>query len=97
MLKRSLEKIGGDSFKYALLVCDKGEKPRDRNNTKRSEYPVRVNVILDTYEFWRVGKVVTEHEHEHELFPTMSRLMAAYRHVHNKLKRTLEANDRAGL
>lgn len=91
VLRRSLVKRGGESYKYVILSCDKNGKPRDRMSSKISGCRARVNVVLEDDGSYRIRKVVNEHDHE--LFPIMTMFMPAHRHIPNEMKRTLESND----
>lgn len=64
-----------------LFICNKCGKCCDSRISKRSCCACRVNARLDRDETFRVTKVVKDHEHE--LFPDLSRLMPAHRYVCN--------------
>lgn len=94
MVRRSIVKTGGRNSKKCLS-CYKSGKSYDRKTSTRSGCRARVNIILVAKGIWHV--ITVETNHGHDILLSMSRLMAAHRHMPNQLKRTLEDNDRAGL
>ncbi|KAF2299297.1 hypothetical protein GH714_031377 [Hevea brasiliensis] len=92
---RSSSKSNGSVPKYVLMTCDKGNKPHGGKYTKWVNCPARINATLKDNGLWVVGRVVTNHIHQ--LDPSMSRFMARHKCLSNGVKRSLEANDIAGI
>ncbi|KAF2284221.1 hypothetical protein GH714_019967 [Hevea brasiliensis] len=92
---RLSSKGNGSVPKYVLITCDKGNKPHGGKSTERVNCPTRINATLKDNGLWVVGRVVTNHIHQ--LDPSMSRFMAHHRCLSNGVKRSLEANDIAGI
>nr|XP_016485380.1 PREDICTED: protein FAR-RED IMPAIRED RESPONSE 1-like [Nicotiana tabacum] len=63
--------------------------------TKSNNYKARLATVLDDSGCWRVSKVVQDHNHD--LLPSISRLMVVHRSVCDSLKRDLVAHDRSGI
>ncbi|XP_057986094.1 protein FAR1-RELATED SEQUENCE 5-like [Hevea brasiliensis] len=77
------------------MTCDKGNKPHGGKYTKLVNCPARINATLKDNGLWVVRRVVTNHIHQ--LDPFMSRFMARHRCLTDGVKRSLEANDIAGI
>ncbi|KAL8527520.1 hypothetical protein ACS0TY_005386 [Phlomoides rotata] len=74
--KRALE---GDDYKYARMICDKSGSSRANKTSKRVGCTARLNAIRQDNRSWIISKMVTEHNHE--IDPTFSPLMPAYRQL----------------
>ncbi|XP_057998536.1 protein FAR1-RELATED SEQUENCE 5-like, partial [Hevea brasiliensis] len=92
---RSSPKGNSSVPKYVLITCDKESKPYSGKSTKRVNCSARINASLKENGLWVVGRVVTDHIHQ--LDPSMSRFMTHHRGLSNVVKRSLEANDIAGI
>nr|XP_016451671.1 PREDICTED: protein FAR-RED IMPAIRED RESPONSE 1-like [Nicotiana tabacum] len=81
-----------------MRFSDKDSLARIRKTkftTKSNNCKARVATVLDDSGCWRVSKVV--HDHNHDLLPSISRMMAGHRSVCDSLKRDLVAHDRSGI
>uniref|UniRef100_A0A1S3XXG9 Protein FAR1-RELATED SEQUENCE 8-like n=1 Tax=Nicotiana tabacum TaxID=4097 RepID=A0A1S3XXG9_TOBAC len=85
IIKRTSKK-GGDIVRYVQYGCDRSRKPRNKHVTKRRNCRARINEILEENGPWRVSKVVKRHNHQLE--PTLSRLMARHISLSKSFKRT---------
>ncbi|KAL8473810.1 hypothetical protein ACS0TY_029924 [Phlomoides rotata] len=83
VVKRTLAKRNEREPKYALIVYDKIDCKACLNAKKLDD------------ESWIVTKMVNEHNHE--IDPSFSPLIAAHRQLHIHVRRQLEANDIAGI
>ncbi|KAF2297586.1 hypothetical protein GH714_036876 [Hevea brasiliensis] len=95
VFKRSAVNVRGGSRKYQTISCDKGRKAIGAKSSKRINCPAKINAILRENGMWQISKVISSHNHELE--PSMSRLMVAHRSLNMDMKRRLEANDIAGI
>ncbi|OIT08096.1 protein far1-related sequence 5, partial [Nicotiana attenuata] len=95
VIKRNSNKKGGDIARYITYCCDRTRIRKIKFTTKSNNCKARLVVVLDDSGCWRVSKVV--HDHNHELLPFVSRLMAGHRSVCDSLKRDLVAHDRSGI
>ncbi|XP_021673133.2 protein FAR-RED IMPAIRED RESPONSE 1-like [Hevea brasiliensis] len=95
VFKRSAVNVRGGSRKYQTISCDKGRKAIGAKSSKRINCPIKINAILRENGMWQISKVISSHNHELE--PSMSRLMVAHRSLNMDMKRRLEANDIAGI
>ncbi|XP_057989077.1 protein FAR1-RELATED SEQUENCE 5-like [Hevea brasiliensis] len=95
IFKRSAVNVWGGSRKYQIISCDKGRKAIAAKSSKRINCPAKINAILRENGMWQISKVISSHNHELE--PSMSRLMVAHRSLNMDIKRRLEANDIAGV
>ncbi|XP_058008226.1 protein FAR-RED IMPAIRED RESPONSE 1-like [Hevea brasiliensis] len=95
VFKRSAVNVRGGSRKYQTIGCDKGRKAIGAKSSKRINCPTKINAILRENGMWQISKVISSHNHELE--PSMSRLMVAHRSLNMDMKRRLEANDIAGI
>ncbi|XP_009591584.2 protein FAR-RED IMPAIRED RESPONSE 1-like [Nicotiana tomentosiformis] len=95
VVKRNSNKKGGDTAKYVTYCCDRASIRKTKFTTKSNTCNARVAAVLDDSSCWRVSKVV--HDHNHDLLPSISRLMAGHRSVCDSLKRDLVAHDRSGI
>lgn len=84
VVKRSVNKIGHEYVRYVMFTCDKVGKRGDSKICKRNNCLARANAMLKDGGKFHITKV--EHDHSHQLFPDMFRLMSAYRNVSNQLK-----------
>ncbi|XP_058004036.1 protein FAR1-RELATED SEQUENCE 5-like [Hevea brasiliensis] len=66
----------GGSRKYQTISCDKGRKAIGAKSSKRINCPAKINAILRENGMWQISKVISSHNHELE--PSMSRLMVAH-------------------
>ncbi|KAF2297305.1 hypothetical protein GH714_021003 [Hevea brasiliensis] len=73
----------------------KGRKAIGAKSSKRINWLAKINTILRENGMWQISKVISSHNHELE--PSMSRLMVAHRSLNMDMKRRLEANDIAGI
>ncbi|XP_058008148.1 protein FAR-RED IMPAIRED RESPONSE 1-like [Hevea brasiliensis] len=64
-------------------------------NHQKDKLSAKINAILRENGMWQISKVISSHNHELE--PSMSRLMVAHRSLNMDMKRRLEANDIAGI
>ncbi|XP_019226776.1 PREDICTED: protein FAR-RED IMPAIRED RESPONSE 1-like [Nicotiana attenuata] len=83
---------------FGMRFRDKDTLARIRKTkftTKSNNCIARLAAVLDDSGCWRVSKVV--HDHNHDLLPSISRLMAGHRSVCDSLKRDLVAHDRSGI
>ncbi|XP_019248864.1 PREDICTED: protein FAR1-RELATED SEQUENCE 5-like [Nicotiana attenuata] len=67
----------------------------NKHVTKRRNCHARINRILEDNGSWHVSKLVKKHNHQLE--PTLSRLMAGHMSLSKSLKRAFVAEDIAGL
>ncbi|XP_058008178.1 protein FAR-RED IMPAIRED RESPONSE 1-like [Hevea brasiliensis] len=95
VFKRSAVNVRGGSRKYQTISCDKGRKAIGEKSSKRINCPTKINAIIRENGMWQISKVISSHNHELE--PSMSRLMVAHRSLNMDMKRRLEANDIAGI
>nr|XP_009793957.1 PREDICTED: protein FAR1-RELATED SEQUENCE 5-like [Nicotiana sylvestris] len=68
---------------------------RIKFTTKTNNCKARLATVLDDSGCWRVSKVV--HDHNHDLLPSVSHLMAGHGSVCDSLKRDLVAHDRSSI
>ncbi|XP_019236772.1 PREDICTED: protein FAR-RED IMPAIRED RESPONSE 1-like [Nicotiana attenuata] len=94
-IKRNSNKKGGDTARYITYCCDRTRIRKIKFTTKSNNCKARLAAVLDDSRCWHVSKVV--HDHNHELLPSVSRLMAGHRFVCDSLKRDLVAHDRSGI
>ncbi|XP_058006625.1 protein FAR-RED IMPAIRED RESPONSE 1-like [Hevea brasiliensis] len=95
VFKKSAVNVRSGSHKYQTISCDKGRKAIGAKSSKRINCPAKINAILRENGMWQISKVISSHNHELE--PSMSRLMVAHRSLNMDMKRRLEANDIAGI
>ncbi|KAF2297857.1 hypothetical protein GH714_004146 [Hevea brasiliensis] len=95
VFKRLAVNVRGGSRKYQTISCDKGRKAIAAKSSKRINCPAKINAILRENRMWQISKVISSHNHELE--PSMSRLMVAHSSLNMDMKRILEANDIAGI
>ncbi|KAF2292177.1 hypothetical protein GH714_014948 [Hevea brasiliensis] len=95
VFKRSAVNVWGESRKYQTISCDKGRKAIGAKSLKRINCLAKISTILRENGMWQISKVISSHNHELE--PSMSRLMVAHRSMNMDMKRRLEANDIAGI
>ncbi|KAL8524566.1 hypothetical protein ACS0TY_014240 [Phlomoides rotata] len=95
VVKRTLAKRNEREPKYALIVCDKVGTSKANKSSKKIDCKARLNAKKLDDESWIVTKMVNEHNHE--IDPSFSPLMAAHRQLHIHIRRQLEANDIVGL
>ncbi|XP_009588261.1 protein FAR-RED IMPAIRED RESPONSE 1-like [Nicotiana tomentosiformis] len=95
IVKRTSNKKGSDIVRHVQYGCDRSKKPRNKHVTKMRNCRARINRILEENGSWRVSKVVKKYNHQLE--PTLSRLMAGHRSLSKSLKRTIVAKDIVGL
>ncbi|XP_009769143.2 protein FAR-RED IMPAIRED RESPONSE 1-like [Nicotiana sylvestris] len=95
VIKRNSNKKGGDTARYITYHCDRTRIHKIKFTTKSNNCKARLAAVLDDSGCWRVSKVV--HDHNHDLLPSVSRLMAGHRFVCDSLKRDLLAHDRSGI
>ncbi|XP_070052700.1 protein FAR1-RELATED SEQUENCE 2-like [Nicotiana tomentosiformis] len=94
-VKRNSNKKGGDTAKYITYYYDRATICKTKFTTKSNNCKVRLVVVLDDSGYWRVSKFI--HDQNHDLLPSISRLMARHRSVCDSLKRYLVAHDRSGI
>nr|XP_009780698.1 PREDICTED: protein FAR-RED IMPAIRED RESPONSE 1-like [Nicotiana sylvestris] len=73
----------------------KGFSVVKRNSNKKGGDTARLATVLDDSGCWRISKVV--HDHNHDLIPSISRLMAGHRSVCDSLKRDLVAYNQSSI
>ncbi|XP_009618387.1 protein FAR-RED IMPAIRED RESPONSE 1-like [Nicotiana tomentosiformis] len=95
IVKRNSNKKGGDTARYITYCCDRARIRKTKFTTKSNNCKARLTVVLDDSGCWRVSKVVRDHNHD--LLPSISRLMTRHRSVFYSLKRDLVAHDRSGI
>ncbi|XP_019225945.1 PREDICTED: protein FAR-RED IMPAIRED RESPONSE 1-like [Nicotiana attenuata] len=95
IIKRNSNKKGGDTARYITYCCDRTRIRKIKFTTKSNNCKARLAAVLDDSGCWWVSKVV--HDHNHDLLPSVSRLMAGHRSVCDSLKRDLVAHDRYGI
>ncbi|XP_070004952.1 protein FAR1-RELATED SEQUENCE 5-like [Nicotiana sylvestris] len=95
VIKRNSNKKRGDTVGYITYCCDRTRIRKIKFTTKSNNCKARLAAILDDSGCWRVSKVV--HDHNHDLLPSVSRLMAGHRPICDSLKRDLVAHDRSGI
>jgi len=76
IVKRNFKKIGGDTTKCITYYCDRARNRKIKYTTKSNNCKARITVIVDSYNFWRVSKVLNEHNHD--LLPAIFQLMASH-------------------
>ncbi|XP_057986537.1 protein FAR1-RELATED SEQUENCE 5-like [Hevea brasiliensis] len=76
VFKRSAVNVRGGSRKYQTISCDKGRKAIGAKSSKMINCPAKINAILRENGMWQISKVISSHNHELE--PSMSRLMVAH-------------------
>ncbi|KAF2300016.1 hypothetical protein GH714_006741 [Hevea brasiliensis] len=91
----NVEEGNGSVSKYMLMTYDKGNKSHGGKYTKWVNCSARINATLKDNGLWVVGQVVTDHIHQ--LDPSMSRFMTPHKCLSNDVKRSLVANDIAGI
>ncbi|KAL8525019.1 hypothetical protein ACS0TY_014584 [Phlomoides rotata] len=95
VVKRTLAKRNEREPKYALIVCGKAGTSKANKSSKKIDCKARLNAKKLDDESWIVTKMVNEHNHE--IDPSFSPLMAAHKHLDIHIRRQLEANDIAGI
>nr|XP_016435093.1 PREDICTED: protein FAR1-RELATED SEQUENCE 5-like [Nicotiana tabacum] len=95
VVKRNSNKKGGDIASYVTYCCDRARIRKINFTTKSNNCKARVVAVLDDSGCWRDSKVV--YDHNHDLLPSISRLMAGHRSVCDSLKRDLVAHNRSGI
>ncbi|KAL8535890.1 hypothetical protein ACS0TY_011510 [Phlomoides rotata] len=95
VVKRTLTKHHEREPKYALIVCDKAGTSKANKSLKKIDCKTHLNAKKLDDETWIVTKMVNEHNHE--IDPTFSPLVAAHRHLDIHIRRQLEANDITGI
>ncbi|XP_057796703.1 protein FAR-RED IMPAIRED RESPONSE 1-like [Salvia miltiorrhiza] len=83
------------SSKYVVMSCDRFGKLDYKKHTKKTDCRAHINAIRRDSGKWEVSTVHLDHNHE--LDPNMSALMAGHRSLPMSVKRQLEANDIAGV
>ncbi|EEF28139.1 conserved hypothetical protein [Ricinus communis] len=73
------------------ISCDRSRKAKYEKSLKRIDCPARVNAIKKALGVWAVSKI--NRNHNHDLQPDMSILMAGHRKISIHMKRQLEVND----
>ncbi|KAK9150603.1 hypothetical protein Syun_008912 [Stephania yunnanensis] len=92
---RSSAKDEDGQLKYVWLSCDRGRNTYFKKHSKRVNCPAKVRAIRGGDNRWLVSKVVVEHNHE--LIPDLSFFMRGHRELNARMKRQLQANERAGI
>ncbi|OIS95804.1 protein far1-related sequence 5 [Nicotiana attenuata] len=95
VVKRNSNKKGSDTARYITYCCDRARIRKTKFTTKSNNCKARLATVLDDSGCWRVSKVV--HDRNHDLLPSISRLMAGHRSVCDSLKRDIVAHDRSGI
>ncbi|KAL8551928.1 hypothetical protein ACS0TY_000829 [Phlomoides rotata] len=95
VVKRTLAKRNEREPKYALIVCDKTGTSKANKSSKKIDCKARLNAKKLDDESWIVTKMVNEHNHE--IDPSFSPLMAAHRQLHIHIRMQLETTDIAGI
>ncbi|GFQ03315.1 protein far-red impaired response 1 [Phtheirospermum japonicum] len=80
--------------KYQTIACDRGRKSFSKGPSKRIQCPARLSVVLKEG-VWTVTRVFNNHNHALDL--KMTRMMPRHRNLTLEMRRTLEANDIAGI
>ncbi|KAK9163096.1 hypothetical protein Syun_003998 [Stephania yunnanensis] len=92
---RSSAKDEDGQLKYVWLSCDRGRNTYFEKHSKRVNCPANVRAIRGGDNRWLVSKVVVEHNHE--LIPDLSFFMRGHRELNARMKRQLQANERANI
>ncbi|XP_009760738.1 protein FAR-RED IMPAIRED RESPONSE 1-like [Nicotiana sylvestris] len=95
VVKRNSNNKGGDTARYITYCCDRARIHKTKFTTKSNNCKARLTAVLDGFGCWHVSKVV--HDHNHDLLPSISRLMAGHRSVCDSLKRDLLTHDRSSI
>ncbi|KAL8492539.1 hypothetical protein ACS0TY_023939 [Phlomoides rotata] len=95
VVKRTLAKRNEREPKYALIVYDKAGTSKANKSSKKIDCKARLNAKKLDDESWIGTKMVNEHNHE--IDPSFSPLMAGHRQLHIHICRQLEANDITGI
>ncbi|XP_031258569.1 protein FAR-RED IMPAIRED RESPONSE 1-like [Pistacia vera] len=95
IVKKSACKGRNGDRKYQTISCDKGRKTYYENSSKRINCIARLSMVLRSNGKWQVTKVQTNHNHD--LDPSICRLMARHKNLNLEVRRNLEANDIAGI
>ncbi|XP_031250552.1 protein FAR1-RELATED SEQUENCE 5-like [Pistacia vera] len=72
-----------------------GKKAYYEKSSKRTNCPARLSVILRPKGKWQVTKIQTNHNHD--LDPSMCRLMEGHMNLNHEVRINLEANDIVGI
>ncbi|XP_057989160.1 protein FAR-RED IMPAIRED RESPONSE 1-like [Hevea brasiliensis] len=91
VFKRSAVNVRGGSRKYQTISCDKGRKAIGAKSSKRINCPAKINAILRENGMWQISKVISSHNHELE--PSMSRLMDSRNFIERKRRLRLGDGD----
>ncbi|XP_016484077.1 protein FAR-RED IMPAIRED RESPONSE 1-like [Nicotiana tabacum] len=95
VVKNNCNKKGGDNARYITYYCDRARIHKIKFTTKSNNCKARLAAVLDDSGCWRVSKAV--HDHNHDLVPYISLLMAGHRSVCDSLKRDLVAHKRSDI
>uniref|UniRef100_A0A1S4DPB7 Protein FAR1-RELATED SEQUENCE 2-like n=1 Tax=Nicotiana tabacum TaxID=4097 RepID=A0A1S4DPB7_TOBAC len=95
VIKRNSNKKGSDTARYITYCCDRTWIHKIKFTTKSNNCKARLATVLDDSGCWRISKVI--HDHNHDLLPSVSRMMAGHRSGCDSLKRDLVAHDRSGI
>ncbi|XP_031262139.1 protein FAR1-RELATED SEQUENCE 2-like [Pistacia vera] len=93
--KKSTRNGRNGDGRYQTISCDKGRKTYYEKSSKRTNYVARLSAVLRSNGKWQVTKVQTNHNHD--LDPSMFRLMVGHMNLNPEVRRNLEANDIAGI
>ncbi|KAK9092259.1 hypothetical protein Syun_027170 [Stephania yunnanensis] len=92
---RSSTKDEDGQLKYVWLSCDRGRNTYFEKHSKRVNCPAKVRAIRGGDNCWLVSKVVVEHNHER--IPDLSFFIKGHRELNARMKRQLQANERANI